>query len=61
MERRDRCLTARARRTRRHRELVTSVVGAKITVSTAPSGRTMRLTRDAGQGFGQGFAFSPSK
>jgi hypothetical protein len=61
MERRDRYLTAQVRRTIQHRELVTGVVGARLTVSTAPFGRTMWLTRDAGQGFGQGFAFAPSK
>src|SRR5664279_6570937 len=40
-------LTARMRQTRRHRELVTGVVGVRTIVSTAPCGRTMRLTRDA--------------
>jgi len=58
---RDRYLTVRARRTRGYREPVTGVVGAGITVSAAPFGWNMWLTRDAGQGFRQGFAFAPSK
>lgn len=44
-------MTARARESRRRRKLATGVVRAKIAVFQVPSGRTMRLTRDAGRGF----------